>query len=207
MRGKNILGRRYGRLAVTFGPVSGAGPCLSWICLCDCGKEKRINGSNLRLGKTLSCGCLQKERSSAGTQTHGLSKSAEYNVWCKMRLRCGDPAERNYPRYGGRGIRVCDRWKNFEAFIADMGPRPSPSHSIERKDNNSDYSPSNCIWALPKQQQNNKSTNVVIELDGHRLTVTQWAERIGIKDKTLYARLASGWSPERVITEPLRRTR
>lgn len=207
MRGKNLIGQTFSRLTVIEGPIrirSGEGICLVWRCACTCGAIKDINGSNLRLRKTLSCGCLQKERASAVSITHGMSRSSEYNIWCKMHLRCEDPKVKNYNNYGGRGISVCERWGTFENFIFDMGLRPTRKHSIERLNNNLGYGPTNCIWATAKTQCNNTRVNVNLTFNGETLTLAQWSARIGIKDKTLYARHAAGWTAERILTEPLR---
>lgn len=117
-----------------------------------------------------------------------------------MRVRCEDPDSENYKRYGGRGIRVCRRWSRFENFIADMGPRPGSGYSIERKDNDGNYTPKNCVWATAKQQCNNRSTNRFIEFQGQRKTLTQWAELLGYSRQKLWQRFRAGWSVEKALT-------
>lgn len=129
----------------------------------------------------------------------------EYGVWCTMRRRCDNPNVERYAQYGGRGIKVCERWHKFENFIADMGPRPSAKHSIERRDNDGDYEPSNCYWATVEQQVYNKQNTRFLDYEGKKLTLPQAAELAGIKKGTLIARLQQGWSVSRAIETPVRR--
>lgn len=131
-------------------------------CLCVCGRTCVVDISHLKSGNTKSCGCLMHEWSTSGKAPlkHGGAKgghTVEYNAWAKMRQRCYNPKDHKYPNYGGRGITVCERWNSdFAAFLADMGPRPSPTHSINRINNDGNYEPSNCNWATPKEQSNNR---------------------------------------------------
>ena len=126
-----------------------------------------------------------------------LTLPSEYGLYHGMKSRCYSPTNKDFPRYGKRGIRVCQRWlKSFAAFVADMGPRPSPLHSVERKRNAGNYTPSNCHWALPKAQSRNMRTNRVLTVEGTSQCVSAWAEDLGIARSTIYARLSRGWSPE-----------
>jgi hypothetical protein len=121
-----------------------------------------------------------------------------------MIQRCENTKSRNYPKYGARGITVCQRWRGeqgFQAFMADMGPRPSANHSIDRKDNNGNYEPGNCSWATRVQQARNKRTSVVLTVEGQSGTVAEWAERMGIGRSTIKERLRRGWSPERALSK------
>lgn len=146
-----LIGKRIGRLVViSFDRKDGY--TSWWKCRCDCGKEKILQQSNIISERTISCGCYRDELQT----THGKSSSCEYKTWANMIARCTNPKEHYYANYGGRGITICDRWKNsFEEFYADMGDRPSGNYSIERLDVNGNYEPSNCVWATSFQQQRN----------------------------------------------------
>ena len=118
----------------------------------------------------------------------------------KMRRRCSEPTDPDYPNYVERGITVCQQWaKSYEQFAADMGPLPSPEHTLERRDVNGNYSPDNCYWALRDVQNNNKRNNVVLELDGKRLTLSQWARELGVNYSTLRKRIQMGWSDRETL--------
>lgn len=134
---------------------------VRWKCICDCGNPKIVLAGKLRSGETKSCGCLRDELSKQRRTTHGQNikkrKSVEYNTWCSMKERCHYEKAENYYLYGGRGIRVCDRWINsFEKFLEDMGKRPSSKHSIDRIEVNGNYEPLNCKWATSEEQSRNK---------------------------------------------------
>jgi hypothetical protein len=153
----DITGRTFGRLTVlrrdeNFGEHSG------WLCECACGKTRSIPRPNLVQGFTRSCGCLNAELASARRLKHGQSKGVrEYRIWCAMKARCTYPKSIRWMRYGGRGITVCERWlHSFEAFLADMGPCPSPKHSIDRVNNDGNYEVGNVRWATSSEQAKNK---------------------------------------------------
>lgn len=144
---------------------------------------------------------------------HGYAKSGakrpEYNIWCALKSRCGNPKNKRYDRYGGRGIRVCDRWLNgeagmsaFQCFIADMGDRPSDRHQIERVDNDADYAPQNCRWATPEEQQANTSRTRYVEFNGERLTLTQACRKYGLNNQMIRNRLSRGWSEYDALHTP-----
>jgi hypothetical protein len=137
--------------------------------------------------------------------THGGRRTPEYKVWAGMRARCYCETNPRYADYGGRGIRVCERWRDFAAFLADMGPRPSPRHELDRfPDNNGNYRPGNCRWATATQNGRNKRNNRRIVFDGKCLCVTEWAEVTGLTTAAINQRLDDGWSIERTLTTPRR---
>lgn len=172
------------------------------LCLCDCGTTKLVNVYNLVGGKSTSCGC----DGNRGPMTHGLSKDPAYRTWKTIKARCHNPNHKNFPDYGGRGIRVCDRWMSSpELFISDMGERPSLSHSIERIDPNGNYEPGNCTWATQREQMRNTRRSCVLTHQGMTKTVAEWAETTGLKESTVYHRIAAGWSAEMAIGTPARK--
>ena len=149
---KNLIpltGRKFGRLLV-LGRNGEKTQCKPrWICQCDCGVVKVIVGKPLREGKTQSCGCLHRELLAERNRKEDCnSKNILYRLWKAMRHRCYCPTATSYRWYGGRGIKVCDRWHNFSNFVADMPPRPSSSHQIHRQNNDGDYEPDNCVWLM-----------------------------------------------------------
>ena len=203
---KNIIGQRFGRLVVLSRVENSAGGQARWICECDCGSLTVARGVKLRNGHTSSCGCLQRERAKEAATTHNMSKTCpEYKVWNGIKRRCFNKAEKCYPRYGGRGITMVDRWLSFENFLSDMGPRPSPNHSIDRIDNEGNYGPDNCKWADAKEQANNRRSSHFITYDGLTLTVTQWENKLGFPNHTVHSRLRLGWPIEKILTTPVRK--
>lgn len=168
-------------------------------CRCDCGSVGIYRLYSLRNGNTRSCGCLLEE---SGPRTHGGSDLPEYGIWCGIRRRCSNPKDAAWKHYGGRGIRVCDRWQeSFSAFLEDMGHRPSEDHSIDRyPENNGDYEPGNCRWATWKEQSRNKRVNYLVEHDGETKCVAEWAEQYGVSHSILYSRLVRlGWTFEEAV--------
>lgn len=132
---------------------------------------------------------------------HGGVATPEYRSWSMMKVRCMNPKSRARQNYGGRGITVCERWFDFANFYADMGPRPSPEHSLDRIDNSKGYELGNCRWATDSEQGRNKRNNSMLTLNGETLCITEWAARTGLKRRTIQARLIYGWSVERALTE------
>lgn len=167
-----LVGVRFGRLVVLAPSRRIPTGAFTWHCRCDCGVEKEVRTSCLRDGTTVSCGCLRKEKNLKRSLKHGAyAKSAPdlATTWSGMKQRCFNPNTENYRLYGGRGITICDRWLNghdgktgLECFIADMGPKPSPDHTVDRwPDNNGNYEPGNCRWATMAEQNLNKRSNGV----------------------------------------------
>lgn len=188
-------GDRYGRLIA----VKPTDATSTWVFACDCGKTLVTHLSPVRRGRTKSCGCLRVDNATAlghGSATHGRSLTPEYRAWEHMHSRCSNPKVANFKDYGGRGIRVCERWHSFECFLADMGPRPSKAHSIDRYPNNDgDYEPGNCRWATPVEQASNRRVNRIVTYEGRQMTLKEACERSGLPRSTAYARLKRGLDP------------
>lgn len=196
-------GEKYGRLTVLEEAGRTNSGRLKFKCLCDCGNEKIAESSNIERGTTSSCGCYRTEFFTK----HGMVDTPEWHTWCAMRDRCQNENNAKYPRYGGRGITVCDRWlESFNNFFDDMGEKPGGEYSIERTNNDGDYKPENCKWATPKEQSLNKSNNRNITFNGETHPVAEWERICGFKPKTINSRLNYGWTPERAITEPINKT-
>lgn len=161
MKRLNLTGQRFERLVVIGGNGSKGRKTL-WSCRCDCGREIIAATSNLRSGNTESCGCFHREKAAErgrNSRTHGHwingQASPTYRSWLAMHGRCKHPSTNGFEYYGGRGIKVCDRWTDFENFLADMGERPL-EHSLDRIDSDGNYEPGNCRWATPIQQRHNR---------------------------------------------------
>jgi len=161
MRALQLTDKQFGRwLVVARGDNSLQGK-TQWLCQCVCGEFSLVLGTSLTRGFSQSCGCLSIEKTSKRNATHGATKSNKdksiYNIWCTMKARCSNPNSHKYKSYGGRGIRVCDRWRDsFENFLNDMGERPGKGYSIDRIDNDGNYEPGNCHWATAKEQRLNQ---------------------------------------------------
>ena len=201
------IGTRFGRWAVS-GDRSrvtiGHAKYTHYIqCRCECGNEKPVIIALLKSGKSQSCGCLKAELSSSRHTHHHSSqhgkRSSEYSSWANMKQRCNNPKSASYHNYGGRGIRVCEAWGRFDRFLADMGTKPTPDYEIDRIDHDGIYAPWNCRWVTNKQNSNNKRTNVLLEHEGERMTVNEWAEKLSISPNTIRYRLGAGWPVERAL--------
>ncbi len=200
----NLTGKKIGRLIVlseVFGHKH-AGKHRKWLCLCDCGNKREIFQDRLVKGKTVSCGCWQREVTSLRTTTHGRSKTPLYKTWSAMIARCSNNKLPTWADYGGRGISVCDRWLTFENFLADMGDRPFVGAEIDRVNNDGNYEPSNCRWATRLEQCSNTRANILITIDGRTQNLMQWAIDTGIAYKTLHNRLKAGKAGRELIAAP-----
>ena len=199
----DMAGRRYGKLVVVSRSNNAIGGTARWLCKCDCGGTGIYAGTAIRAGRQKSCGCGMREtmfRAADGSlHLHGMSSSRAYRIWAGMRERCSSNATGKSRRlYYERGVRVCERWQKFENFLVDMGEPPKKT-SIDRIDPDGDYEPKNCRWATAEQQANNKRSNCIIEFQGRKLTIAQWAREIGIKQNTLVYRINRGISLERAL--------
>ena len=197
-------GRKIGRLTA-IAPVSRHSRNIYWLCRCDCGTEKTISAHSFVHGKTMACGCLRLERVKEANSTHGASLTPTHKIWLGINRRCRNVNDRSYPKYGGRGITICERWNDFSNFLADMGERPGPKYSIDRIDNNGPYSPENCRWATNTQQVRNRRNTLMQEYNGTVKPLAKWADELGIKYQTLFQRIhVLGWPIDRAMTEKVR---
>lgn len=179
-----------------------------WVCKCSCGNPKEfiVDGSCIRSGNTLSCGCVKLERH---PHTHKETGSKLYQVWAAMRKRCRNPNDKNYDRYGGRGIKVCDEWDNDYVTFRDWAYANGYEQGLEidRIDNDGNYEPSNCKWSTRREQCNNRSSNVWIEYNGERKQVYEWCDILNIPYTAMCARVLNGWTTEEILNTPYKTRR
>lgn len=188
-------------LPITYGDLT-AVEYLSgsrYRCQCACGGERIAKVGHFHTGKVTSCGCK--------TTRHGLHSAPEYRAWINMKSRCYNEKSPGFHRYGGRGIAVCDRWlDSFEDFLADVGPRPSPKHSLDRwPDQDGDYEPNNCRWATQTQQTRNFSANRIVQIHGRAMPLAEAVEASSIKYNTVLYRLKRGWPLETALSQPTKK--
>jgi hypothetical protein len=171
---------------------------------CPCGKEFKAIIWNVKSKTVQSCGCLEVQRKLKlikRNETHKLSHNPIYDIWFAMLNRCNNVKDRNYKHYGGRGISVCERWGKIENFIEDMYPTYQKGLQIDRTDNNGNYEPSNCRWITAKQNLNNTRSNRIIEYNGMRKTVSEWADHLNVPYQTLLTRI-NEWDIDSVFNVP-----
>lgn len=208
----DITGAKFGIMTILgyAGPVvhAAGGRSKYWWVKCECGNVRKISASSLKYDGQQSCGCQTGAQIAKSNTTHGKTGTLEFAIFYVMRDRCNNPNSVMYKDYGGRGIKVCDRWMEHRAglsnFLADMGPRPSRLHSLDRIDNNKGYSPENCRWATKKEQARNRSNNVFVEFKGKSQCLSAWAEEYGIHQSTLGSRLGRGWSMDKALSTGIR---
>lgn len=204
----DLTGQRFGHLTV-IEPAGikrwRVGMAVYFRCRCDCGVEDVVQRSNLRASAQRSLGCPHERR----TGPAGYSTRPEAKVFRHMLDRCTNPHNKSFKDYGGRGIRVCERWRNgeggqtgFECFVSDLGPRPAGG-TIERLDVNKGYCPENCAWVSKAAQARNTRRNIHIEIGGRKLTVAEWARVKRISEFTIYRRLEAGWEPAKAVLSPV----
>lgn len=196
-----MIGQTFGRWVVVSQAESKKGRRFN--CKCQCGSEKVVYAYSLKSGDSKSCGCWRDEKASVTSSTHGHSRvgqhSPEYVCWTLMKRRCLNKNSKDYPEYGGAGVKVCPEWiASFEKFLADMGPRPE-GRTLDRKDGTKGYSAENCKWSTPAEQSLNRKSTVWIEYQGVKLSQSQWAAKLGISADTIRARMKKGLSLDKVL--------
>lgn len=208
----DISGQQFGRLTALNRVRVQLRNCEAWHWnyRCECGREKVLRPDRAR--KWGHCGCRAKYTFEGLSNPvrfvkHGMSGTPEHNLWKAINDRCHNPRAKDFPRYGGRGIKVCSRWRNsFENFFADMGKRP-PGMSIERRRNNGMYSPRNCRWATPAEQADNTRRTRRLRIGKQTKTVTAWSKEAGVAGTTIRTRLYRGWTPREAVFTPADRRR
>lgn len=209
MRLTDITGIKFHRLTVVEKTAVRVAEKVMWRCACECGNTTLANSSQLRTGRRTSCGCAKK----SGSQIYkrpprhghfvGNRPTPTYRAWSGMLNRCRNDRSDSWVYYGGRGIKVCDRWLTFENFLADMGEKPK-GLSIDRKDNNGDYRPENCRWATDIEQHRNRSDSLLWTFKGETKTLAEWSEVTGINHCTLNSRVKDrGWDVAQSLTTPV----
>lgn len=206
MKLQNLKGQKFGRLTVLSRSqdhisVSGR-KIVMWNCKCACGKRVAVRGGNLGTSSN-SCGCLRRDQAAKRHRTHGQCRTKVYRAWIDMIRRCTKRHHFAYPKYGGRGIKVCARWKSFRMFLRDMG-HPQSGMSLDRRDNNGDYCKRNCRWATRKQQQRNLRRNRMFSIGSKRRCLQEWSEIGGVRAATIIRRMDHlGWSAKRAVFDPV----
>lgn len=208
----DLTGVRFGRLTavetVRVPRATGSFRRL-WRCRCDCGGETTTASASLKNGTTSSCGCLQLER----VTKHGHApfrhsqRNRTYQTWLSMIQRCTNPNATAYHRYGGRGIAVCERWRDYRNFLSDMGERPDKNHTLERINNDRSYEPGNTRWATRREQSVNRSSNRLVRYDNRSQTVIEWVRELGLDEELVRARLKRGWPFDKIINTARRSSR
>jgi hypothetical protein len=201
-KAKDYSGLMFGRLTCIQPVEVRRNGHVLYLCRCACGAEIFATSNNLSRGHTSSCGCLQREVTGAANRSHGMSHTKAYGRWCQMIQRCHKPYAPNYDSYGGRGIEVCERWRNsFEAFFEDMGEAPDGMW-VERIDNDGPYAPWNCEWAHPhKQALNTRKSKHAKSLtwNGQTMVLSAWGKALGIDAETIRKRIKAGWPEDRAL--------
>jgi len=205
----NFIGKRYNHLLVIAFSHTGKDSQRYWKCKCDCGNSTIVNGGNLQSNNTKSCGCNNYSKH----VTHHLSQTRFYRIWFGIKERCNNPKNKAYHNYHGRGIKLCERWLKFENFRDDMyksylihyGKYRKLNTTVDRINNNGNYSPDNCRWATKYQQSNNLRNNVLLKFNNKVLTISEWSKITGINKHTIYSRLYNyKWTIDKALTKPVK---
>lgn len=188
-------GTKFGKLSIVCEIEAAECGDRQFQCLCECGNTLPARLEKLRSGNRTSCGC--------GRRVHNDADSSEYSTWRMMIQRCSNPKAEGWENYGGRGITVCERWRNsYVEFLADMGRKPTPEHSIDRQDNSGNYEKSNCHWATKLEQDKNRRTTVQVMYNGELRYVMDVCEEVGISRRTYDYRVKQGWPECRLFDGP-----
>lgn len=187
----DLSGQRFGYLTAIERDGSLYGKA-AWRCRCDCGEMKTLASTDLRTERVKSCGCRRNEMIGNGTRSHGQSGSDLYGIWNHIKNRVTNESSEDYPNYGGRGISMDPEWYgSFETFAKDVGDRPSPLYSIDRKDVDGDYEPGNVKWSTKTEQQRNKRNNVIVSYQGQDILLIELAEKTRLSYSSLYYRIVT----------------
>jgi hypothetical protein len=206
----DLTNQTIGRFFVISRAENTARGRAQWSCQCSCGTTKIVENGYLRTAQKrnlmISCGCYKSESTKKRLTKHGHTVSGKpsptFHSWAGMTARCTNPKHIVYKHYGGRGIKVCERWHSFSNFLEDMGEKPK-GLTLERSDNNKDYSPENCYWATRKQQGRNKRNSRILTLNGISMTLSEWSEKLGVRPSVIHCRIHKlGWSIENALTIP-----
>ena len=202
----DLTGQKFGRLTVLYRVENDRHNKAQWLCECECGARKIINGQSLVRGATTSCGCFNREVSSRigpeNTQySHGGYGTRLYHIWCGMKRRCFTKSNKDYPRYGGRGITVCEEWRDsFKAFSDwALANGYRWDLTIDRIDNDGPYAPWNCRWAANGMQANNRRCTIALTVGAETLPLAEWSRKTGVSLGTIYGRYRKGWTPQEII--------
>lgn len=207
MKSLELTGNRYGKLLVESKAESKGGRTY-WNCVCDCGNKKVVAGYHLTGGKIQSCGCYRLSQLRNKVTTHGMSKTRIYHTWVHMKQRVTNENNKKYGIYGGRGIKLCSEWKDFQGFYEwAMANGYRENLSIERIDVNGDYCPQNCTWIPLEKQAKNRRSNHYLTWNGETKTITEWGHSLGIKPSVIFTRVDRyGWDAERALTQKVRKS-
>lgn len=197
----DFTGEKFGLLTVLKRSESAKCGAAQWVCICECGNEIIVPSYTLKCGTKKNCGCVKGPHFNA---THGASNTTLYKAWKSMLYRCENPKNRAYKYYGQRGIRVCEEWHDFLSFKKWVDEtKPDGEYTIDRIDNNSDYSPTNCRWASCVEQANNRRSNIMLEYNGEVHDLTEWSKLLGFDYKRVHNRMYKlGWTFEKAIITP-----
>ena len=206
MKLKDLTGQKFGKLTVIKRVENSKWNETRWLCKCECGNEAIVNYGKLAYKHTTSCGCYARELFVNNVSKHNLRKTRLYNIWAGMKQRCFNKNSKAYNRYGGRGITICNEWKNdFKKFYEwSMKNGYKDNLTIDRINNDGNYEPKNCRWADNKTQSNNRNNNVILEYNNEKHNIKEWCKIMNVTESALKHRLERGWDLEKALTTPQR---